>query len=68
MRIRDTARSVLRDGADDGELFFSLNKQSAVANVPNFSTGGAPLGEIDVTVRTSDVDALVEWLCELDEE
>ncbi len=68
MRIRDTARSVLRDGAEDGELFFSLNKQSAVANVPNFSTGGAPLGEIDVTVRTSDVDALVEWLCELDEE
>jgi predicted RNA binding protein with dsRBD fold (UPF0201 family) len=66
MRIRDTARSVLRGESRDGRVTFSLNKQSAVANVPNFSTGGAPLGDIDVTVRTGDVDALVEWLCEVD--
>jgi predicted RNA binding protein with dsRBD fold (UPF0201 family) len=66
MRIRDTARSVLRSGAFDGAIAFSLNKQSAVVNVPNFSTGGAPLGDIDVSIRTSDVDALVEWLCALD--
>ena len=68
MRIRDTARSVLRGGSGDGEVSFCLNKQSAVANVPNFSTGGAPLGDIDVTVRTADEDALVDWLCELDDD
>ena len=64
MRIRDTARSLLRGSAEEGRLRLSLNKQGALARVPNFSTGGAPLGDIDVTVETSDPTALVEWLCE----
>jgi predicted RNA binding protein with dsRBD fold (UPF0201 family) len=68
MRIRDTARSQLRGGMEDGSVTFCLNKQSAYARVPNFSTGGAPLGDIDVWVRAVPVDALVEWLCELDED
>ena len=68
MRIRDTARSNLLNGIDDGKVVFSLNKQSAVARVPNFSTGGAPLGDIDVTIRTVDPKAMVMWLCELDED
>ena len=68
MRIRDTARRVFMSGVGDGTLSFSLNKQSAYANVPNFSTGGAPLGDIVVEVATARPDALVDWLCELDEE
>ncbi len=68
MRIRDTARSTLLNGIDDGKVEFSLNKQSAVARVPNFSTGGAPLGDIDVTIRTVDPEGMVIWLCELDED
>lgn len=68
MRIRDTSRRVLRSGVADGSVTFSLNKQSAYARVPNFSTGGAPLGDITVVVRAGDIDALVKWLCELDEE
>jgi predicted RNA binding protein with dsRBD fold (UPF0201 family) len=68
MRIRDTSRRVLGSGVSDGSVTFSLNKQSAYARVPNFSTGGAPLGDITVTVRVADTEALVNWLCELDEE
>lgn len=68
MRIRDTARSQLRSGTDDGCVQFSLNKQSAYARVPNFSTGGAPLGDIAVSVAADGVDELVEWLCQLDDD
>jgi predicted RNA binding protein with dsRBD fold (UPF0201 family) len=68
MRIRDTARSQLGHGVEEGSVSFSLNKQSAYARVPNFSTGGAPLGDIDVSMRSDRVDAMVEWLCELDED
>ena len=68
MRIRDTARSVLSSGADRGSISFDLNKQSAFARVPNFSTGGAPLGDLSVTLRCQDPHAVVTWLCELDTE
>lgn len=68
MRIRDTARSQLGSGADEDGIGFSLNKQSAFSNVPNFSTGGAPLGDIDVMVTAHDPDAVVEWLCQLDDD
>lgn len=68
MRIRDTARSQLGRGIDDRSLSFSLNKQSAYARVPNFSTGGAPLGDIDVSVTGEDLGSVVDWLCELDDD
>ncbi|UCC92682.1 MAG: hypothetical protein JSW25_08460 [Thermoplasmata archaeon] len=68
MRIRDTARSQLGRGIDGDAFGFTLNKQSAFASVPNFSTGGAPLGDIDVRVSADDPDTVVEWLCELDED
>jgi predicted RNA binding protein with dsRBD fold (UPF0201 family) len=68
MRIRDTARSVLGSGVDTGSITFALNKQSAFARVPNFSTGGAPLGDINVTISCRDPRAVVTWLCELDTE
>ena len=68
MRIRDTARSQLDRGVEDGRVDFTLNKQSAYARVPNFSTGGAPLGDIDVSITTPRVDAVIEWLCELDDD
>jgi predicted RNA binding protein with dsRBD fold (UPF0201 family) len=66
MRIRDTARSVCSAGIQDGRVTFALNKQSAYARVPNFSTGGAPLGDIIVIIETEDPSAVVEWLCEQD--
>ncbi len=68
MRIRDTARSQLGQGVTSDGIDFVLNKQSAFARVPNFSTGGAPLGDIDVAISASDPDTVVEWLCELDED
>jgi predicted RNA binding protein with dsRBD fold (UPF0201 family) len=68
MRIRDTARSVLGSCVDAGSLVFALSKQSAFARVPNFSAGGAPLGDITVTVRCDDPRAVVAWLCERDGE
>ena len=66
MRIRDTARSQLTRGTLEGAIHITLNKQSAFARIPNFSTGGAPLGDIDVTLRTGDLPPLIEWMCELD--
>jgi predicted RNA binding protein with dsRBD fold (UPF0201 family) len=66
MRIRDTARSQLGRGKDGNVFVFTLNKQSAFASVPNFSTGGAPLGDIQVSVTSGDPGAVVDWLCELD--
>ena len=68
MRIRDTARTQLGRGMVDGTLVFSLNKQSAYARVPNFSTGDPPLGDIDVSVTAEDLGPLVDWLCELDDD
>jgi predicted RNA binding protein with dsRBD fold (UPF0201 family) len=68
MRIRDTARSQLTAGITDGAISMTLSKQSAFARVPNFSTGGAPLGDISVTIRATDPPALVSWMCELDED
>jgi hypothetical protein len=68
MRIRDTARSQMERGTGPDRIDFALNKQSAYARVPNFSTGGAPLGDVDVTVTAPDPEAVVEWLCELDED
>jgi predicted RNA binding protein with dsRBD fold (UPF0201 family) len=68
MRIRDTARSQLGRGAGPRCIDFVLNKQSAYARVPNFSTGRAPLGDIEVTITAPDPEAVVEWLCELDED
>jgi len=68
MRIRDTARKQLGAGTDEGSIGFSLNKQSAFSRVPNFSTGGAPLGDIDVSVTAGDPDAVVRWLCLLDDD
>jgi predicted RNA binding protein with dsRBD fold (UPF0201 family) len=68
MRIRDTARSVLGSGVGSGSVTFALNKQSAFARIPNFSTGGAPLGDLTVTVSCGNPQAVVAWLCELDTE
>jgi predicted RNA binding protein with dsRBD fold (UPF0201 family) len=68
MRIRDTARAQLGSGLEEGGILFTLNKQSAYARVPNFSTGGAPLGDIEVMVRADDPEEVVQWLCELDDD
>jgi predicted RNA binding protein with dsRBD fold (UPF0201 family) len=68
MRIRDTARSVCSSGVSSAHVSFSLNKQSAFGRVPNFSTGGAPLGDIDVSITADDPSAVVDWLCNLDDE
>ena len=68
MLIRDTARSQFISGIDGDAITFSLNKQSAFARIPNFSTGGAPLGDLDVILRTDGPKAIIQWLCELDED
>ena len=66
MHIRDTARAQLKAGTFEGSIRITLNKQSAFARVPNFSMGGAPLGDIDVTLRAGDLPSLIDWICELD--
>lgn len=68
MRIRDTARVQLGNGLGDVSMVFALNKQSAFARVPNFSMGGAPLGDIEVSVQADDPETVVQWLCELDDD
>ena len=68
MRIRDTARSQFNSGTNGDAIKFSLNKQSAFARIPNFSTGGAPLGDLEVILRTNRPKVIIQWLCELDED
>jgi uncharacterized protein len=62
--IRDAARKALFRGTYDTFLTFYLNKQVAFAGHVSFSEPEAesPLGPIKVTVETSDIQKLVDWL------
>lgn len=62
-RIRDTTRDVLIRGRQGDTIRFALNKQAAYAGRVNFG-GGAPLGEIRVTLEDPDTDALIDRLAE----
>lgn len=61
-RIRDAARSVLRKGMRDGRTSFRLNKQVATVGKVSFAEEVHALGDIDVTIESEDISALIDDL------
>ena len=59
-RIRDAARAVMRRGMRGGEIKFTLNKQVASIGKVSFSQEHHPLGDIDVTIVSDRVEALID--------
>lgn len=59
-RIRDAARSVLRRGAEGTFTGFRLNKQVAAVGKISFSQERHALGDIEVTIESDDIEALIE--------
>lgn len=67
-RIRDAARSVLMRGARGGATSFRLNKQVAAVGKVSFSSEPQPLGDIEVTISSQDLDGVIDSLTSHDEE
>lgn len=60
--IRDSARKVLRDRREDNRLRFMLNKQAATVSRVSFTDGESPLGPITVTIESSDLEKVIDYL------
>ena len=63
-RIRDAARTVLFEGANEGSITFYLNKQVAYAGHISFCKPSAesPLGPIKVQIKCENPKELIDWL------
>jgi len=59
-RIRDAARSVLRRGMRGNTTSFKLNKQVAAIGKVSFSEELHPLGDIDVTLASDNLEAVID--------
>jgi uncharacterized protein len=62
--IRDTARSIMRSGRQDGRIIFQLNKQVALMNKISFIDHPVALGSIDVEIIDEDLDKVLDYLAE----
>ncbi|RLI21497.1 hypothetical protein DRO54_03565 [Candidatus Bathyarchaeota archaeon] len=63
-RIRDAARAVLFQGADEKSITFYLNKQVAYAGHISFCkpVAESPLGPIKVQIKCENPKELIDWL------
>jgi predicted RNA binding protein with dsRBD fold (UPF0201 family) len=59
-RIRDAARRVLRSGVSGQTTRFFLGKQAATAGRVSFTDGDTVLGDIEVTIESDDIGALID--------
>ena len=60
-RVSDAARGALwRGRLDEGSTRFEVNKQAAYVGRINFNEVTHPLGDLVVTVRTEDLDSLLD--------
>ncbi|MEA1905276.1 MAG: RNA-binding domain-containing protein [Candidatus Hadarchaeota archaeon] len=60
--IRDSARKILRSRQEGNRLRFMLNKQAATISKVSFTDGESPLGPITVTVKSSDLEKVIDYL------
>lgn len=60
--IRDSARRELKKGKKGEEIKFLLNKQAATVDKINFTNGEAPLGPIEVSIKSNDPESLIDYL------
>ena len=63
-KIRDTARTILRDAHRGDRVIFTLHKQAAYAGKVNFATVDHPLGHLEVTIQDENIEELIRWLTE----
>ena len=63
-RIRDAARTVLFEGANENSITFYLNKQVAYAGHISFCkpVAESPLGPIKVQIKCENPKELIDWL------
>ena len=66
-RIRSAARAAMLRGVSGSETSFRLNKQVAAAGKVSFSEEEHPLGDLEVTIRSTDIRATVESLTATDQ-
>jgi predicted RNA binding protein with dsRBD fold (UPF0201 family) len=59
-RIRDAARAVMRRGLRRGSISFMLNKQVAAVGKVSFSEENHPLGDLEVTIVSDDINGLID--------
>jgi predicted RNA binding protein with dsRBD fold (UPF0201 family) len=59
-RIRDAARAVMRRGLSRGSISFMLNKQVAAVGKVSFSEENHPLGDLEVTIVSDDINGLID--------
>lgn len=62
-KIRDTARSQLRQARQGDRITISLSKQAAYAGRVNFSAS-SPLGDIEIVIEADDPDAVIDFVAE----
>lgn len=62
-KIRGAARKMMLKGIGTNKIQFSLSKQAAFVGVPNFVENSlSPLGEIEVEIKTSNVEKFIDWI------
>ncbi len=67
MQIRDTARSFLKRNVIDDRCRFTLSKQASCNEKINFSEDKQPLGGIEVTIKSEDIDELIDKITDTGE-
>ncbi len=67
MKIRDTARDLMKSRVIDNQCSFSLNKQATCNAKVNFSEEDQPLGKVEVTIECDNVIDLIHNLTETEE-
>jgi predicted RNA binding protein with dsRBD fold (UPF0201 family) len=61
-RIRDAARRIMRRGIKGNRTSFRLNKQVAAIGKISFSEENRALGDIEVTIESEDIEALIDTI------
>lgn len=59
-KIRDAARRIMRRGISGQSTTFRLNKQVAAVGKVSFAEVEHPLGDIEVVIRSDDIEATIE--------
>jgi uncharacterized protein len=59
-RILDAARSQMRHGMAEGRTTFFISKQVAAAGHLSLAEGKAPLGVIEVTIESDDIEKAID--------
>ncbi|MGM0405401.1 MAG: RNA-binding domain-containing protein [Thermoplasmatota archaeon] len=65
MRIRDTVRSYLEAHTKENRCSFTLSKQASCNGKVNLSDEDQPLGGIDITMKSDQIDKFIKKIMEI---